>query len=138
MKKLIPFALAAGAAAGYAIYKLKKAHDKKIIDLDEALLEEELLDDEDENKIFNLSDKIEEAVEEVDTVLDAVVTEVSDVANDLEDAVVEVVEEVEAVCEPEATTEEVVAEVVVEEETTTEPAEDEFDEVFVNLKKKMF
>ena len=32
MKKLIPFALAAGAAAGYAIYKLKKAHDKKIID----------------------------------------------------------------------------------------------------------
>ena len=131
MKKLIPFVLAAGAAAGYAIYKLKKAHDKKIIDLDEALLEEELLDDDEEIKIFNLSDKIEEAV-------DAVVTEVSDVANDVEDAVVEVVEEVEAVCEPEATTEEVVAEVVVEEETTTEPAEDEFDEVFVNLKKKMF
>ena len=93
MKKLIPFALAAGAAAGYAIYKLKKAHDKKIIDLDEALLEEELLDDEDEIKIFNLSDKIEEAVEEEET---------------------------------------------AEEEATNEPAEDEFDEVFVNLKKKMF
>ena len=134
MKKLIPFALAAGAAAGYAIYKLKKAHDKKIIDLDEALLEEELLDDEDEIKIFNLSDKIEEAVEEVDTVVDAVVTEVSDVANDVEDAVVEVVEEVEAVCEPEVVEEE---ETVVEE-ATNEPAEDEFDEVFVNLKKKMF
>lgn len=134
MKKLIPFALAAGAAAGYAIYKLKKAHDKKIIDLDEALLEEELLDDEDEIKIFNLSDKIEEAVEEVDTVVDAVVTEVSDVANDVEDAVVEVVEEVEAVCEPEVVEEEETA----VEEATNEPAEDEFDEVFVNLKKKMF
>lgn len=134
MKKLIPFVLAAGAAAGYAIYKLKKAHDKKIIDLDEALLEEELLDDEDEIKIFNLSDKIEEAVEEVDTVVDAVVTEVSDVANDVEDAVVEVVEEVEAVCEPEVVEEEETA----VEEATNEPAEDEFDEVFVNLKKKMF
>lgn len=120
MKKLIPFALAAGAAAGYAIYKLKKAHDKKIIDLDEALLEEELLDDEDEIKIFNLSDKIEEAVEEVDTVVDAVVSEVSEAVENVEEA--EVVEEEET----------------AEEEATNEPAEDEFDEVFVNLKKKMF
>ena len=127
MKKLIPFALAAGAAAGYAIYKLKIAHDKKIIDLDEALLEEELLDDEDEIKIFNLSDKIEEAVEDVDEVVDAVVTEVSDVEN-VEEAVVEVAEEAEVVEEEET----------AEEEATNEPAEDEFDEVFVNLKKKMF
>lgn len=134
MKKLIPFALAAGAAAGYAIYKLKKAHDKKIIDLDEALLEEEILDDEDEIKIFNLSDKIEEAVEEVDTVVDAVVSEVSEAVENVEEAVVEVVEEAEAVCEPEVVEEEE----TVEEEATNEPAEDEFDEVFVNLKKKMF
>lgn len=128
MKKLIPFALAAGAAAGYAIYKLKKAHDKKIIDLDEALLEEELLDDEDEIKIFNLSDKIEEAVEEDDTVVDAVVSEVSEAVENVEEAVVEVAEEAEVVEEEET----------AEEEATNEPAEDEFDEVFVNLKKKMF
>lgn len=133
MKKLIPFVLAAGAAAGYAVYKLKKAHDKKIIDLDEALLEEELLDDDDEIKIFNLSDKIEEAAEKVDEVVDAVVNEVSEVANDVEEVVVDAVEEVEAVCEAEPTTEEEPV-----EEAATEPAEDEFDEVFVNLKKKMF
>ena len=91
MKKLIPLALMAGAAAGYAIYKLKKANDKKIIELDEALLEDELLEeDEPEIKIFDLSDKIEEAVQEEeddDDEIEVEIYEVKEPTEEVEEAV---------------------------------------------------
>lgn len=127
MKKLIPLLLVAGAAAGYALYKLKKENEKKIIELDEELLLDD--EDEDEIKIFDLSDKIEEALEESE------VTEASEPVEETQEPVVESVE----VIEEETTSEEATAEEVVEE-VTSESAEvkteDEYDEVFVNLKKK--
>ena len=128
MKKLIPLALMAGAAAGYAIYKLKKANDKKIIELDEALLEDELLEeDEPEIKIFDLSDKIEEAVQEEDD--DEIEVEIYEVKEPTEE-----VEEAKEVAE--TTVEEATEE--VEEASSEAKTEDEYDEIFVNLKKKIF
>ena len=129
MKKLIPLALMAGAAAGYAIYKLKKANDKKIIELDEALLEDELLEeDEPEIKIFDLSDKIEEAVQEEDDD-DEIEVEIYEVKEPTEE-----VEEAKEVAE--TTVEEATEE--VEEASSEAKTEDEYDEIFVNLKKKIF
>lgn len=130
MKKLIPLALMAGAAAGYAIYKLKKANDKKIIELDEALLEDELLEeDEPEIKIFDLSDKIEEAVQEEDDDDDEIEVEIYEVKEPTEE-----VEEAKEVAE--TTVEEATEE--VEEASSEAKTEDEYDEIFVNLKKKIF
>lgn len=129
MKKLIPLALMAGAAAGYAIYKLKKANDKKIIELDEALLEDELLEeDEPEIKIFDLSDKIEEAVQEEDDddEIEVEIYEVKEPTEEVEEAV-----EVAETTVEEATEE-------VEEASSEAKTEDEYDEIFVNLKKKIF
>ena len=129
MKKLIPLALMAGAAAGYAIYKFKKANDKKIIELDEALLEDELLEDyEPEIKIFDLSDKIEEAVQEEDDD-DEIEVEIYEVKEPTEE-----VEEAKEVAE--TTVEEATEE--VEEASSEAKTEDEYDEIFVNLKKKIF
>ena len=130
MKKLIPLALMAGAAAGYAIYKLKKANDKKIIELDEALLEDELLEeDEPEIKIFDLSDKIEEAVQEEEDDDDEIEVEIYEVKEPTEE-----VEEAKEVAE--TTVEEATEE--VEEASSEAKTEDEYDEIFVNLKKKIF
>lgn len=134
MKKLIPL-LIAGAAAGYAIYKMKKTKEQEIIDLDEELLLDEE-DDDIEVEIFTLSDKMEEDCENV-------IDDAKCVVEDVVDTVVEVVEE--TVEKAEAAEEELinkVEEVVVDKteatDTTNEANDnlDEFDEVFVNLKKK--
>lgn len=125
MKKLIPLLAVAGAAAAYAIYKLKKENEKKIIDLDEELLLDE--EDDDEIKIFDLSDKIEEEASAIE--------EVQPVEAELQESVEAILEEepaVEAAAETVAEASEEVQEAV---EETTEAETDEYDEVFTNLKK---